>query len=104
MRMPSTTRILTFASSRLDGTTARALLTDARAAFDAGARVLVIDMAAVTTVDSLGVAALVAIAEMAPPGVMVRLAALGSYAQLVARVTHLDEVLDIYATVHAAAA
>jgi anti-sigma B factor antagonist len=102
--MTDSTRTLTFQSARLDGTTARGLLDQARRAFDAGARVLVIDLGAVTHIDSLGVAALVAVSEMAPPGGVVRLASLGPYPRIVARVTHLDEVLEIYASVVAAVA
>jgi anti-sigma B factor antagonist len=95
-------RRLQVSCARLDTTAARSLLRDAEDAFAGGARALVIDLSRVTFIDSLGVAALAQIVRRAPSGSRIALAALTPYAQTIARVTHLHEVFDIYATVEAA--
>lgn len=95
-------RRLQVQSARLDTMAARYLLKDAEAAFASGARALVLDLSRVTFMDSLGVAALAQIGRRAPTGSRIALAALTPYAQTIARVTHLHEVFDIYATVEAA--
>jgi anti-anti-sigma factor len=95
-------RRLQVQSARLDTIAARNLLKDAEAAFASGARALVLDLSRVTFMDSLGVAALAQIGRRAPTGSRIALAALTPYAQTIARVTHLHEVFDIYATVEAA--
>lgn len=95
-------RRLQVSCARLDTAAARSLLRDAEDAFAGGARALVIDLSRVTFIDSLGVAALAQIVRRAPAGSRIALAALTPYAQTIARVTHLHEVFDIYATVEAA--
>lgn len=88
----------------LDPGAARKLLAETQEAFAAGARVVLLDLANVTFIDSLGVSALVAASRRAPPGTRVVLCSLGPYAQTVARVTHLHELFAIYATADAALA
>jgi len=106
MTQPSLARThtLLLPTARLDGSTAVALLAQAKAAFERGARVLVLDLSRVVFIDSLGVAAIAAIADHAPEGASVRIASLGAHASVVTRVTHLDEVVEVYATVQAALA
>ena len=91
-------------AASLDPSASRELLRDTQAAFAAGARAVVIDLAGVTFIDSLGVSALVAASRRAPLGTRVVLCSLGVYAQTVARVTHLHEIFAIYATADAAVA
>lgn len=95
-------RRLQVSCARLDVAAARSLLKDAEDAFAGGARALVLDLSRVTFIDSLGVASLAQIVRRAPAGSRIALAALTPYAQTIARVTHLHEVFDIYATVEAA--
>jgi anti-sigma B factor antagonist len=96
--------VVAVAHRRLDAERARKLITDVARAFELGARVVILDLAAVTFIDSLGVASLCAAAKRAPAGGDVVLAALGDYAQTVARITHLDEVFAIFTSVAAARA
>jgi anti-anti-sigma factor len=104
MTNPPRTHIVNVPTSRFDGTTAIPVMREAELAFEDGFQRVVIDLAAVTFLDSLGVAAIASIVGLAPAGAEVRLASLGAYARTVARVTHLDQFVDVYATVAAAAA
>jgi anti-anti-sigma factor len=89
-------------SSRFDATVALRLLNDAERAFDANARVVIIDFSTVQFIDSLGISTLVKIIKSAPEGIKVVLASLGPYAMKVVRITHLHEVVDVFSTVDAA--
>jgi anti-sigma B factor antagonist len=93
--------IVSVAHRRLDGERARTLIADVTRAFERGARVVAIDLGLVTFIDSLGVASHCAAARRAPIDGEVDLAALGDYAQTVARITRMDEVFAIYRTVDA---
>ena len=97
-------RFIRVRSSSLDPGASRDLLRDAQKAFADGARAVVLDLGAVTFIDSLGVSALVAASRRAPKGTRVVLCSLGAYAQTVARVTHLHEIFAIYASADAAIA
>lgn len=87
---------------RVDAKATRQLLQAAREAIGAGARWLVFDLAQVEFIDSLGVSGIGAITRLVPPGARLALAALSPHAATIARVTHLHELLPIYATVEAA--
>lgn len=100
--MSDTAQCITIQSTRLDARSAAALLADARIAFEAGARRVVIDMARVTHMDSLGLSALGALLRRAPHGTRVVLASLHPGVRAIARMTHLHEVFDIFPSVEAA--
>jgi anti-sigma B factor antagonist len=95
-------RSLTIRGGRLDTHSARALLGDATELFRQGVVRIVVDLAGVTYIDSLGVAALGALLRRAPEGAKIALAGAGDQVLPVLRVTHLHEVFPIYATVTAA--
>lgn len=93
---------LSVQGARLDTSAGKILLRDAETAFRAGVDAVVIDLSTVGYMDSVGVAALAAIKRRAPSTARVVLAAMTPYVQTVARVTHLAQVFDVYATVDAA--
>ncbi len=95
-------RRLTVHGSKLDNAAAKQLLRDAESAFKEGARHLVIDLAGVGFMDSLGVSALVTILRRAPRGGRVVLASMTPYALCLARLTHLHDVFDIFADAESA--
>jgi len=95
-------RCISVQSSKLDNDAARQLLRDADRAFKEGARHLVIDLARVGFMDSLGVSALVALQRRAPRGGRVVLASMTPYALCLARLTHLHDVFDIFADAESA--
>jgi len=97
-------RTLRIQGSRLDTTAARRLLTDAEAAFKDGTDGLILDLAGVKFMDSLGISALVAVLQRAPDGARVVLAAMTPYALTLARLTHLHEAFDIFPDVDTALA
>jgi anti-sigma B factor antagonist len=101
---PTAARTLAIESHRLESQTARQLVRDAEAAFRAGARNLVIDLAGVSFMDSLGISALVALLRRVPPGGRVALAALTPYALTLVRLTHLHDCFEIFADCDAAMA
>ncbi len=100
----SKARKLAVRGSKLDNDAARQLLRDADGAFKEGVKSLVIDMAGVRYMDSLGVSALVTVLRRAPTGGRVVLAAMTPYALSLARLTHLHDVFDIFSDADAAMA
>jgi anti-sigma B factor antagonist len=99
---PSIVR-LKAAGPRFDASAVRTFLADADAAIRNGARAIVIDLGALTAIDSVGITALVTVRRRAPEATAVVLAALSPALQTVARVCHIHEVFAIYTSVDAAA-
>jgi anti-sigma B factor antagonist len=102
--MENQPRKLVVPTAKLDNAAARQLLRAAELAFKEGVRDLVIDLGAVRFMDSLGISALVTVLRRAPAGGRVVLASMTPYAQTLARLTHLDDVFDIFADADAAMA
>jgi anti-sigma B factor antagonist len=94
---PATACKLAIGSPKLDTKAARQLLRDADAAFKQGVRSLVIDLAGVRFMDSLGISALVTVLRRTPPGGRVVLAAMTPYALSLVRLTHLHDAFEIFA-------
>ena len=90
--------------SRLDSAGARAVSEDAKTAFAAGARDLVIDLSHVVAIDSEGVAGLADVARRAGAGARLALAALQPSAEAIAHLTRLDELFMLFDTIQAAQA
>ncbi len=74
----------------------------AQAALGAGASALVLDCAAVTSVDPVGLSALLMLRKRTPKGVPMALAALSPALQTLARILRLHDIFDIYADVQGA--
>jgi anti-sigma B factor antagonist len=100
--VPTETVVLQQLPRRVDSKVARGLLEWARGTYARGVELVVLDLSQVDFIDSLGIATLCAIARAAPGRGGLALAALSPYATTIARVTHLHEVLSVYATVDAA--
>jgi anti-sigma B factor antagonist len=99
---PENVRTLVVPGPRLDARASRVVLAEAEASFPAAPGVLVLDMSAVDYLDSLGIAALVAIRRRAPGGVRVVLAGLTPYVHTAARLVRLHEVFDVFVDAGAA--
>jgi anti-anti-sigma factor len=95
---PADVHHVVIAESLLDADATRTFWRAMEAAFAAGARAVVIDLSRVTFLDSLAISTLVASTRSAPLDTRIALAGLSSYAQKVARVTHLHELFAIYPT------
>src|SRR5580698_9028377 len=95
-------RRISVEGSKLGNDAAKRLLRNADRAFKEGALHLVIDLAGVGFMDSLGVSALVAVLRRAPRGGRVVLASMTPYVLCLARLTHLHDVFDIFADADAA--
>jgi anti-sigma B factor antagonist len=93
---------LVVGGATLDRVVAHRLYGGVRAALDAGAREIVIDMTGVESIDPLGLSALSAIRRKVPVSVRVVLAGMKGRAGTVARVTHLHELFPIFVSVDAA--
>jgi anti-anti-sigma factor len=88
--------------ARLDLLAVERLEKLAQDALGSGASALVIDCAAMTSVDPVGLSALLMLRKRMPEGVPVALAALSPALQTLARILRLHDVFDIYADVQGA--
>lgn len=82
--------------TRLDGRSAKALLNEGNAALARGPLAVVFDLTDIVTLDSLGIAALVSLANRAAGRVRVALCGLSENVEKLVTLTHLHDLFDIY--------
>lgn len=87
---------------RFDLNAIRTLLAQSQDAISVGARCIVLDLSALASIDSVGINALVTVRRRAGTQSKVVLAGLAPAVQTVARVCHLHEIFEIYASFSAA--
>jgi anti-sigma B factor antagonist len=97
----SATAVIHVKSPRLDARALLGLLGEVDAALAQKPATLVLDLSAVTYIDSLGISAIVDIKNRCRPRVVV-LAGLTGFVATVARATHLAEIFEIFPTLQAA--
>jgi anti-sigma B factor antagonist len=83
--------------TRLDGRAAKALLAEGNAAIARGPLAIVFDLSDIRMIDSLGIAALVSLANRASGRVRVALCGLCENVEKLVTLTHLHDLFDIYA-------
>jgi anti-sigma B factor antagonist len=97
-----TTRLITVGEPRIDAAIAIQFKDAIRSAAGDTARRIVIDMSSVGFLDSSGLGALVAAMKMLGPERKLELASLGASVERVFRLTRMDKVFAIHASVTAA--
>ncbi|WP_428926749.1 STAS domain-containing protein [Marinibacterium sp. SX1] len=99
-----TARIVTVSTTRIDAALAIRFKDDMRAATDGGPLRVVLDLSAVSFIDSSGLGAIVASMKQMDPSRRLDLAGLSPTVDKVFRLTRMDTVFTLYPTLDAALA
>jgi anti-anti-sigma factor len=90
--------VIKLRTRRLDGGTCLQLRPLLSAAWNHGARTVVLDLQNVVFIDSLGISALISEQRRRPAGTRIVVSALGDFVRDVFEVTQLFEVFDVFGT------